>query len=262
MAKDEDTKMTEAKDADDKEEKEEEKPKEPPIPPLEASAQRLERFLGGGLDFYTNPVKVVRLWLGTSSGAAGSATADDIKQAAANLINPEGVCATGLKLLATTEQIAVAAAANEARKQNVEGAPPSATVHKVSYLSAASEREVECWLLSLAVRHLWRDSKPAEALDLVQTAIAIVMNHLDSQEGQVTVTISSLYPLLARLYRLRALVLEGMPHDMESVREDMAKAHNLASLRRDVDTQATLINCMLRDLLKASLGKLPTVCDS
>jgi len=37
----------------------------------------------------------------------------------------------------------------------------------------------------------------------------------------------------------------------EGVREEMAYAHRMAVLRRDVDTQATLLNLMLRDLLTA-----------
>ena len=60
------------------------------MPPLEAAARRLERLLSEQvLDFYTNPVKVVRRWLGTSSGAAAGATsAVDISSAVATLLDP------------------------------------------------------------------------------------------------------------------------------------------------------------------------------
>jgi hypothetical protein len=34
----------------------------------------------------------------------------------------------------------------------------------------------------------------------------------------------------------------------------MVRAHGMACLRRDVDTQATLLNLMLHDLLHASQG--------
>ena len=233
----EDTKMAEGDESKEtpEEKKEEETPA--PLPPLEAAAQRLERLLGGGLsdkdrmmDFYTNPVKVVRRWLGTSSGAAGDATADDIKAAAFKLLDPAGPSAAGRQLLVSANQ-------------TMEGEP--------TYLSSASAREVESWLLSLAVRLLWRDSKHAEAFELAQKSIQIIMGHLEAN------SVSSLFPLLARMYRLRALVGEFIadPAVVASVRADMAKAHNMASLRRDVDTQATLLNCMLRDLLRCSQSK-------
>jgi hypothetical protein len=43
-----------------------------------------------------------------------------------------------------------------------------------------------------------------------------------------------------------------------TLRQEMAKAHNMACLRRDVDSQATLLNLMLRDLLLHSQGELHT----
>ena len=71
------------------------------LPPLEAAARRLERLLSAEqvLDFYTNPVKVVRRWLGTSSGAAGQATADDIARAAVQLLDPTTAASSGRALL-------------------------------------------------------------------------------------------------------------------------------------------------------------------
>lgn len=213
-------------------------PAVPPTPPLEAAALRLERLLGKAadkLDFYTNPVKVVRRWLGTSSGASSKATVDDIKGAAANLLDPSGPCAAGRQLLVSAGQ----------------KAEPSD-----SYLTIASAREVEAWLLSLAVRLLWRERKYLEALELSQNAIQIVLRHLEAKSIRgVTATASSLFPLLARLYRLRGLVAEQDPVVAVSLRSDMTQAHNMATLRRDVDTQATLLNSMLRDLLRTSQSK-------
>jgi hypothetical protein len=62
---------------------------------------------------------------------------------------------------------------------------------------------------------------------------------------------------LARMYRYRSLVAEAI-NDQEtitaSLRQDMVKAHNLASLCRDVDCQATLLSLLLRDLLLHSLA--------
>lgn len=228
---------------------EEETPPPAPLPPLEAASQRLERLLGGGLAAgdkdqmmysYTNPAKVVRRWLGTSSGAAGDANAEDIKAAAAKLLNPSGPCAQGRSLI-------VSDAAGNA-------------VESSSYLSTAA-REVESWLISLAVRLLWKQQKYAEALDLAKKGISTLMAHLEEASLKITsvsaVSASSLFPLLARLFRLRSLAAEALndPSINASLRIDMTKAHNTASLRRDVDTQATLLNCMLRDLLRNSQSK-------
>jgi hypothetical protein len=78
----------------------------PSLPPLQASALRLERLLGGPKasagtmeSNYTNPVKIVRRWLATSSGAAADANAQDIKKAATALLDPSGPCAQGRRCL-------------------------------------------------------------------------------------------------------------------------------------------------------------------
>ena len=54
-----------------------------------------------------------------------------------------------------------------------------------------------------------------------------------------------------------ALVAEEIanPELDANLRQDMVKAHNMACLRRDVDSQATLLNLMLHDLLKNSQSK-------
>ena len=85
-----------------------------------------------------------------------------------------------------------------------------------------------------------------------------MMAHLEENSFQVTsAPSSSLFPLMARMYRLRALVAESINDSSayEILRQDMAHAYNMATLRRDVDTQATLLNCMLRDLVQSSQGK-------
>eukprot|EP00957_Ditylum_brightwellii_P060166 4569861-Ditylum_brightwellii.AAC.1 len=78
-----------------------------PTPPLEAAARRLERLLGGTtaspvsksdstviLSQHTNPSKIVKRWLGTSSGTAAKATLVDVSSAASVLLDPLGPCAT------------------------------------------------------------------------------------------------------------------------------------------------------------------------
>lgn len=208
--------------------------------PLEAAAKRLEFMLGNqgsssssspaAAFIYTNPSKVVRRWLTTSSGATRNATAQHIKQAAAKLLDPSGVSAAGRALLVT---------------QSEQG------IQSTHYLGAAS-REVEAWLVSLAVRILYRESNFLQALDLVQKGIRNTIQQMEHAQQQLSSasSVASLFPLLARLYRWRSLVAEraGSP----AGRQDMALAHNAATVRRDVDTQATLLNSMLRDLIRHS----------
>ena len=256
MSKDED--MEDAKKSEDKtpENEETEKPETPPLPPLEAAARRLERLLGGGLSeedrhlhTYTNPAKVVRRWLGTASGAAGKATAQDIAAAATTLLDPEGPCSNGRNLLATGTTSDSPMEVESSAAKDVSG-----------FLTMASAREVESWLFSLSVRLLREEKKFQEAFDLVEKGIGILLGHLNVASTILTssgVSTSSLYPTLARMYRYRSLVAEEMknPDIIVNLRQDMAKAHNLACLRRDVDCQATLLNLMLRDLLLHSQGE-------
>jgi hypothetical protein len=283
VADEEDTKMTDAGDdeaAAGKKEQEDSSKDSPTIPPLEAAAQRLERLLGGG-DVaaaatagksnsragaamssyhysYINPGKVVRRWLGTASGAASEATAEGIQAAAAKLLDPVGRTARGRGLLVAASNSAAAATAMRVG----EGAAGGDGETPAPYLVAAA-REVEAWLISLAARLLWKEHRFAEAFDLAQRGIAVLMAHLDEASLKVasmsSAPSSSLFPLLARMYRLRSLVAESIPESAAAdlhagLRTDMARAHNMASLRRDVDTQSTLLNCMLRDLLRHSQG--------
>jgi len=245
MTKDETMKETSEEDGSGKEK---ETPDTPQVPPLEAAARRLERQLGGSsadsdiqMHTYSNPAKVVRRWLGTSSGAAGNASASDIASAAARLLDPEGPCATGRRLLVGD--------ANET--MGVEQQPAS----QDGFLTMASSREVESWLISLSFRLLRNAAKFSDAFELAQKGIVILLNHIDAASSNLTslsgVSTSSLFPHLARIYRYRSLVAEDLsdPNVFATIRQDLVKAHNLACLRRDVDCQATLLNLMLRDLL-------------
>ena len=262
----EDAKMSDAgEDEKDKEKRDEETKKaettEPAPaaaapPPLESAARRLERLLSEQvLDFYTDPVKVVRRWLGTSSGAAGDAKAADISDAAAKLLDPAGPSAAGrslLLLVATVEEGGGASTDAMDISEQAEEKTAEKTEVKPDYLEAAS-REVETWLISLAVRLLWREGRHTDAFELSQKGIEIVSRHLEEQ----ALPAPSLFPLLARMFRLRSLVAESLhsPAVDVGLRAGMARAHNVATLRRDVDTQSTVLNCMLRDLLRHSQGE-------
>ena len=218
------------------------------LPPLEAAARRLERLLSAEqvLDFYTNPVKVVRRWLGTSSGAAGRATADDIARAAVQLLDPD-VSASGRALLLAYASKISSSSSSSSTSTAMDTTEPAEEdkplPSSASYLTPASSREVESWLTSLAVRLLWKQGQSTEALELAQKGIEILQQHVEGSPSS-----SSLFPLLARLWRWRCLVAESMPTPLAA--GSLARAHNGATLRRDVDTQATLLNQMLRDLLR------------
>lgn len=243
-----DTKKEETKTSKPVEEEKDETPVVP-LSPLEAAARRLERLLGGGVQdkdrlahTYSNPSKVVKRWLGTSSGATGKATLTDVASASAKLLDPKGQGAAGRELLVsgTGDSMDVASDSED-----------------TSFLSPASEREVESWLISLAVRLLWKEEKFSEAFELSQKGVSILSGHI---KGARVVTgmgasVASLFPLLARMYRFRSLVADSLSSDPTialTLREDMVNAHGMACLRRDVDTQATLLNLMLHDLLNAS----------
>jgi 26S proteasome regulatory subunit N3 len=259
----EDTKMEES-DSPDKEQKVEIRHEIPStflFPPLEAAARRLERALGGGqrekelvLHTHANPTKVVRRWLGTASGAAGNASFTDIASAATALLDPTSSCAAGRELLVAVKDSSMNVDKNDA-------------IRNTNYLTGSSERAVEGWLLSLSIRLLFKDKKLAEAYDLAQKSIYVVLGHLELAATKMTslsrasssslVSSSSLFPLLARLYRYRSLVAEEINDAamITALRQDVLKAHNLACLRRDVDSQATLLNLLLRDLLSHSQSK-------
>jgi hypothetical protein len=249
-----DTKMDEDMKQEEVMKEEDEKvPVTLPLPPLVAAARRLERLLGGGdsdknrlLHSYTNPAKVVRRWLGTASGASAQATLESIASAANALLDSEGRSAAGKSLLVTE---------GEGMDTTSDGKVDD------KYLTKASEREVESWLLSLMVRINWKEQKFSQAFELSQKSITILVNHISAAGTNVTTAsgpgMASLFPLLARMYRYQSLVAESLsenPQVAATLRQEMIKAHGMASLRRDVDSQATLLNLMLRDLLHASQG--------
>jgi hypothetical protein len=249
------------KGEDPKKDEEEKVPEAPPLPPLVAAARRLDRLLGGGvsdknrmLHSYTNPAKVVRRWLGTASGASGESTLESIAAAAHVLLNGEGPSAEGKALI--TSGI-----------QDMDTSLDKKTEDD-KFLTKSSEREVEAWLLSLMVRIYWKEKKFTEAFDLARKTVVILVKHIDAAGTNVTNSagpgMASLFPLLARMHRYQSLVAESLTHDPQvsaTLRQEMIKAHGMASLRRDVDCQATLLNLMLRDLLNVSQG-MNEVCHS
>lgn len=204
-------------------------------PPLEAAARRLDRLLGGAItkDAYSNPSKVVKRWLGTSSGASGKATLADISLAAKNLI-PEA--SSGYQLLKD-----LSSGTNAGMDVETE----ASSEESPNKLSNASTVEVETWLLSLAVRILWKQSNHTQAYALVTQGISTLVVYLEHK------TKNSLFPLLARLYRYRSLVAESLPPS-PTLRADMIMAHGAACLRRDADSQATLLNLLLADLIASN----------
>ncbi len=232
---------------------------------------------------HSNPSKIVKRWLGTSSGVysgvysgvSGSGkisklTLGDISTTAQTLLDPAGLCATGRDILvqlappSSSEKMdtTMETDGNDEKKEEEGG--------QYGYVEASC-RELEAYLFSLAVRILWSKGGASfsQALDLSIKGVQVVSTHINEAEASphtTTGTItgsgsaSGLFPLLARLYRYQALVAESMGMGnilmvQTAKREELVHAHRMAVMRRDVDTQATLLNLMLRDLLSADQGE-------
>mmetsp|Transcript_54386 Transcript_54386/g.80692 ORF Transcript_54386/g.80692 Transcript_54386/m.80692 type:complete len:563 (-) Transcript_54386:33-1721(-) len=255
----------------------------PPIPPLDASARRLERLLGGGNNsknsksapismmkkeeqlIVTNPAKIVRRWLGASSGVTAKCSLSDLAACAGRLLDGDS-CVGGGRGLLMDIAAAHCSASPEIKDEVMADASSEEKkgddIAEPDYLLTA-HRQVEAWLLCTAVRLLWKDGKFNEALTLSNQALGIVQSHLDSvtnapansvrgDDSLSAMSSPALFPLLARLFRFRSLAAEsamGRDAAAEGLRSDLVHRHRMACLRRDVDTQATLLNLMLRDLL-------------
>ena len=269
---------------------------------LVAAGKRLERLLGGGKNgkngsstttstkdgnnknksiekktvveaattmIHSNPSKIVKRWLGTSSGISGKITLADVSYAANKLLNPIGSSASGRDILVQLspplEEMQTDNDNSDDKNNNDDEKEP------VVYLEA-SAREFEAYLFTLAIRILWSsnsESTMQQALDLSIKGIQIVTLHIEEAEASPhTMTgigagsATGLFPLLARLYRFQGLVTENLSGGSEASvlvqvgrREQLAHAHRMAVMRRDVDTQATLLNLMLRELLVADQGE-------
>jgi len=266
-------------------------PPPPKYPPVESAARRLERLFGGQTNNTNNapskstivvsaaptPLinqsKILKKWLGSVSGTAGKATLAQIACCAERTLDPSSNCATGRELLmnlaTADERAAVLTEFNkkdndttakkkddDAMEEEEEDAikvdtPPS-------YLTKSS-REVESWLLTLAIRIQWRSNNYTEAYEWCIKSLSILDAHL-TDCGDVTFNVSGsgvggLYPLLARLLRYRSLTLESLPSNVRSElianqRSELASRHTMAVLRKDSDVSATVLNIMLHDLLE------------
>jgi len=281
------------------------------LPPVQAAAKQLERLLTGmhkgkdmkssstssptssisnisdsstDITLHSNPSKIVKRWLGTSSGTASSVTLADLSLAASVLFDPEGTCTAGQKLLLQLsplpeDEVPMDSSPTDGEGREEEPMQMDETVPdkdtttndtfttetKPLYLEVGAP-EVEAWLLSLAIRILRSEYKIELAMGLSSKSIEIVYTHMNSDNtssatlGSRHQTKHGLFPLLSRLYRFQALAVEACLESekgmhLELVRDDMTKelfqAHRLAVMRRDIDTQATILNILLRDLLKA-----------
>lgn len=181
--------------------------------------------------------------MGSASSVGKSATIEEIAICAREVLDPNGECATGRDLLVGLAQSMTDDDINKEEK---------------SYL-VKSAREAEAYLLSLAVRHLWRDGS-AKASELADKALLIVDAHISECEGLISPTsgVGGLYPLRARLVRYRSLVLESSG-GVEGVRDDLARRYRMAVLAKDGDGICTVLNLMLRDLLEGDQGELAIV---
>ncbi|KAL9187377.1 hypothetical protein ACHAXT_001480 [Thalassiosira profunda] len=121
------------------------------------------------------------------------------------------------------------------------------------YLSKAA-REVESWLVTLAVRVQWRAQNAQAAYEWSERGLKILDAHLAECDAAAGGT-GGLHPLLARTLRYRSLTLESLPADVRASlvaaqRPELARRHTTAVLRRDADVTAVVLNTLLRDLLE------------
>lgn len=262
--------------------KEQTAPPAPKYPPVETSARRLERLFGGSSSSSSsssNAVaaapqsliqqpKILKKWLGSSSGTAGIATLAQIANCAERTLDPAGTCATGRELLmglvSAEERAAVLTEfekSNEKKKgedektedKSSEAMEEDAKEEAPVYL-VKSAREVEAWLVTLATRIQWRAKNYQLAYEWSEKGLKVLDAHLGEVTSSSTDGLGGLYPLLARLLRYRSLTLESLPESTRSAlvatqRSELAGRHTTAVLRRDADVSATLLNTMLRDLL-------------
>ena len=276
------------KDATPSSSKKDEAPAAPPAPrhpPVEAAARRLERLLGGGQPgdgraaspattastSHAQPSRTLKKWLGSCSGAAGKATLAGVAACAERVLDPAGPCATGRDLLVALagegEREAVRTEFEASLKKDDEESGGETTTamdedkkddgndkkKEDGYLSK-SAREVESWLLSLAVRIRWRSGDVDGAYDLVGKALSVIDAHVSDLGSNPSLSAGGLYPLLSRLVRYRSLVVSSSDPARRSAlaaghRDDLALRHRSAVLRRDPETAATVLNVMLSDLL-------------
>jgi 26S proteasome regulatory subunit N3 len=290
-------------DDDKKSKKESKQPTTPPLPPVEAAARRLERLYGGGAATDSkktvtssvlpiNTTKIIKKWLGSSSGTAGSATLASVAACAEKTLDPSGStsCATGREILmglcSEEERLAVglvvtkkedgeedkkggdattttAADTKEAAAMEEDTPSPSSSSGGPDYLSLTC-REVESWLITLAVRIYWRQGQFQMAYSLITKGLQILDTHLaESNNASASATVGGLYPLLARMLRYRSLIIESLITSSSSdddtttsyaklcsdTRIELATRHTHAVLRRDADVSATILNLHLRELL-------------
>ena len=261
----------------------------PPLPPLQAAAWRLEKSLGSTVasnakpstsngtastttnmlqQFYqfSNPAKRVRRWLSTSSGVAAQATVADIGAAARSLFDPSTSSSSSSPLLPVLQALPEEDTSNMAVEQDTSKQVTFAEEEAAKYLQTSAV-EVQVWLWSLYVRLLWRQQQQQSNND--KDAALAVTQHCRTGIAWATQLVqhsssssASLYPLIARLWRFLVwMVLDkdesdavAPPQTIAAFRAELAQAHNAALLRRDLDTSATLLNCMLRELLHYSQG--------
>ena len=236
-----------------------------------------------------NQSKLLKKWLGSVSGTATSATLAQIANCAERTLDPKGCCATGRELLmglvtdeeravVLTEFISKVEGEGGDNKTKKEGEEEEAKMEEDKDEAAAvtetetpplylekSQREIESWLITLAIRIQWRaasssssESSTLAAYELSEKGLKILDAHL-ADCGDVTFnvpgsSVGGLYPLLARLLRYRSLTLEVLSPSQRSAlvahhRTELASRHTMAVLRKDTDVTATVLNIMLHDLL-------------
>jgi hypothetical protein len=240
----------------------------PSLPSLQSALWRLERLFGGTGPTTSNSApssapstaspssqsKLLKKFLGSASGTAKSVSLDDIADAAL-VLDPVGSCAKGRELLVSLR--------SDTATSTVDAV---GSTEEKKYAKAAA-REIEGYLLSLAIRTYYRQSDFKSAYQLADKALCILDAHIDECEGKLLgVNVGGLYPLRSRIVRYRSLVLSCADDDddggvqlngetVNGIRADLAKRYRDAVLVKDGDGICTVLNLMLGDLLRGDQGE-------
>ena len=183
---------------------------------------------------------------------------DDIAIAAAAVLDPKGVCATGRELL-----IQLTSAAGGGQGVMTDDDNAINTTAGSTYL-VKTPREAEGYLLSLAIRSLYHSKDYVRAYELSTKSLLILDAHIDECEGKLLAhSVGGMYPLRSRVLRYRSLVgeqLSAVGGGNSGMMEDLAGRYRSAVLVKDGDGICTVLNLMLRDLLERDQGEFGFLC--
>jgi len=183
-----------------------------------------------------------------------SASISDVTDAAELLLDPGGPNAMGRSLLIAICPIPIIEGYLGGDHHAQRKTKTDKLQSSYSYIEYCPN-EVEAWLLSIAVRLLEKEARCTDALALCSKAIGIVAGHKQeletmsptSPQNQVRMEEkrSSMMIFLGRFHSYQTSIAQGCVKSMLGAKN----GHNhLSSLRRSVDSKASILNLKLREL--------------